>query len=163
MKGDRERCLEAGMDDYVAKPVQPDELFTAVEAVATGTGDADRAARPVMAAPAAASIDELRGRFAGDEALLREIVELFLAATPALLDGLRGSIERGDAAAVARDAHALRGSVSHFGAAAAVDAANELEAMARSEDLTRAPGALRALEAALADLEPVLAALRDGA
>ncbi|MGH7556150.1 MAG: response regulator, partial [Longimicrobiales bacterium] len=167
MKGDRERCLEAGMDDYVAKPVQPGDLFDAVEANATravASGPSSAAVPPpaqtstVASLPTAAA--DLRRRFDGDQALLREIVDLFLDDTPTLLEQLRASIQRGDHGAVEREAHMLKGSVSHFGATAAVDAARQLEGMGRAGDLSQATAALSALESALSELMPVLVGLR---
>jgi signal transduction histidine kinase/DNA-binding response OmpR family regulator/HPt (histidine-containing phosphotransfer) domain-containing protein len=215
LKGDRERCLEAGMDGYVAKPVQPGELFDAVETIAASRGVSElrsdgeappsrpaimgngpparrggdsaaersrpaaarpepraparrggdsgaersrpEAARPEPRAPAAADV---RRRFHDDQALLREIVDLFLAATPPVLDRLRAAIQRSDHAAVEREAHLLKGSVSNFEAEAAVDAARRLENMGRTGDLSQATHALSALEAALEELMPVLVGLR---
>ena len=89
MKGDRERCLAAGMDGYVAKPIQPDELLRVL-------GDLVPAATDVPAAPAENALDPAGAleRAAGDTVLLRELVELFLGDCPRMLAEIREAITR---------------------------------------------------------------------
>jgi PAS domain S-box-containing protein len=170
MKGDRERCLQAGMDDYVSKPVQPRELH---EAIARVAGDR-RAGRPA-AGPRreGKSFDRagLLARLDGDGALLRQMVRLFLKAYPPLVAEVRAAIRAGDAARLYEAAHKLRGSVGNFGAAACVTAAQRLEEVVRAG----APGAggvsplsdtaaavADELEAALQHLDAELTELVDG-
>jgi HPt (histidine-containing phosphotransfer) domain-containing protein len=96
-------------------------------------------------------------RLGGDEQLLREIASLFLAEYPALIDAIRSAVQRRDAHALERSAHALKGSVSNFDASAAVNAAFQLESIGRSGNLEHANAALEQLEAAFSDLKPILA------
>jgi HPt (histidine-containing phosphotransfer) domain-containing protein len=102
------------------------------------------------------------GRAGGDAGVLREVAALFLDSYPAELAALRAAVARGDGPAVRCAAHALKGSVSTFGAPEAVEAAGRLEEMGRAGDLGGAREACAALEAALARLGPPLAAVRDG-
>jgi PAS domain S-box-containing protein len=157
MKGDRERCLAAGMDGYVSKPVRPDELGQAIDAVLP----------PAPAPPAAPDVDgaalldrtEALRRVAGDARLLRELVGLFLGDCPRLLDALRAALARGDAGQVRIAAHTLKGSLLCFAAGPAALAAQHLEALAARGDLTGAADAADALTREIDRLRPVLAAL----
>jgi PAS domain S-box-containing protein len=163
LKGDRERCLAAGMDGYVCKPIQSQQLFEAIADVVSGGAAAGPAAPPVS--PAAEVLDkaEALGRVGDDVELLKELVGLFLESCPRQLAELRQAVARRDAPALRRTAHALKGAVGIFGARAAVAAAQRLETMGRAEDLTHADAACAALEEALARLEPALADLVAGA
>jgi PAS domain S-box-containing protein len=146
LKGDRERCLEAGMDGYVAKPIRPEELFRAIEETATHPVEEvlDRA--------------ELVRRFGGSLRLLREVAADFLKDYPSQLAGLRQALDRQDSRGVELHAHSLKGAVGNFAATAVVEAARRLEAMGRCGDLRESEGAYRELEAAMDRLRPALAA-----
>jgi len=98
-------------------------------------------------------------RVGGDTPLLKEIAQLFLEDYPKVLAELRIALGKGDAKAVERTAHGLKGSVANFGARTAVDAASRIEGMGHDRQLTDAPAVLHALEAALAALKPELEAL----
>jgi two-component system, sensor histidine kinase and response regulator len=98
-------------------------------------------------------------RVGGDAELLREIADLFLDDYPNVLVELRAAAERGDAKAVERTAHSLKGSVANFGARSAVDAAFRIESMGRDRELSEVAQVLQTLEVALAELRPELEAL----
>jgi len=98
-------------------------------------------------------------RVGGDAELLQEIAQLFLDEYPRVLDQLRDALSRGDARAIERTAHGLKGSVSNFGAPAAVEAARMIEAMGRAQQVEEVGQVLRTLELALAALRPELEAL----
>ena len=106
MKGDRERCLEAGMDDYLAKPLRPEELDTVLE-------------RWLGHAPAVeALIDDARMRTFRDDYpdIVGQLLDLFLSSTPPLLAELRDAVDAGDDDALKRTAHKLKGSCQNIGA-----------------------------------------------
>lgn len=115
-----------------------------------------------MSAPlteSAVDRDLALSRVGGDIELLKEIAVLFLDEYPKVLQELHSAIVRGDAKAVERTAHGLKGSVSNFGAKAAVEAARTLESMGRSHQLAGLDESIQALERALANLKPELQAL----
>jgi PAS domain S-box-containing protein len=161
MKGDRERCLQAGMDDYVAKPVRAQDLFDALARVAREV-DGDGPCSPSTAhRPPSTTVDEadLLDRVGGDRVLLREIARLFLDGAPRNLAELRGAIDRGDAATLHRQAHTLKGMAGQFGAAEAFEAALRLEIMGREGRLNEAGEACAELERAVGRLRQALARL----
>jgi PAS domain S-box-containing protein len=151
MTGDRERCLAGGMDGYTTKPLKPETLMDALE------GRLGPCAAPA-ASPApdhpkvSARLFDLKGlleRLDQDRDLLAELAELFLSEAPALLEAVRAAVARGDAQAVDRAAHKLKGSVGNFGASETQEAALALELMGRAGDLGGAPAALDRLDRAL--------------
>jgi CheY-like chemotaxis protein len=147
MKGDRERCLEAGMDGYVAKPLQPEALFAAIEKT-------DAAASPPEEAPF--DLEDVLKQFGDDRELLQEVVGVFLEACPGWQADIKAAIAAGDAAKLKLAAHTLKGAVSHFGAEPAYQAAHRLEQMATAGTLAEAPAAYTALEQALVHLQAAL-------
>jgi signal transduction histidine kinase/DNA-binding response OmpR family regulator len=160
LKGDRERCLEAGMDGYVSKPIQPHELNEAIRRVAPEATEAG------PSSPAGAADDmnlaEALARVGDDAELLAEIAGLFLDECPKQMAELRAAVARGDCPVVQRLAHTIRGSVGAFGARAACEAAQRLETMGKERDMTHAEEARVALEEAVARLRPALIALKNG-
>ena len=180
MKGDRERRLAAGMDGYISKPVQVQELLAAIVSLAPahvrpvdkaqGDGAAPAApGRAVEAEPAEPVFDRdvALDRVEGDLELLQEIVGIFFEETPALLGQIKAAIANRDARALERAAHTLKGSVGTCGARAAAAAALRLEMMGRGGGqgqalpLQDAEAAYAELEREIGRLEPALAALRE--
>jgi CheY-like chemotaxis protein len=159
MKGDRERCLEAGMDDYISKPIQPEELFKLI-------GELMSAPRqPAAQAPgqgiqaAVFNQAEALELVEGDQELLAELVELFSGDCPRLLTEIRQSIAHSEGPSLERAAHALRGSASNFGAKGVVALAQQLEEMGRDAHLAEAGPLSVSLEAEVGRLNAALGAL----
>jgi len=143
LKGDRERCLEAGMDDYLSKPIETQKLFDVVETAARKSERATRNGRPHIRA---LDIDALLKSFDGDLELVLMLARVFADSSPCQLSELYEAVALGDAEALERGAHALKGSVANFRAEAAVDAAARLEQLARTGDLSTADSALAMLD-----------------
>jgi two-component system sensor histidine kinase/response regulator len=99
---------------------------------------------------------EALARLDGDQELFEELARIFLREAPEILQRLHDALERGDAEAVAIEAHSMKGSVSNFGAATATEAALAIERMGREKNLSGAPEALRRLEEILDMLRPAL-------
>jgi two-component system sensor histidine kinase/response regulator len=152
MKGDRERCLEAGMDGYVSKPVEAEELFQAIERIGDD-GRRDDATHAVLDREAVVR------RVGGDTELLLETVKTFNGESAELLREIRRSIASGDAAHLARAAHSLKGALGTLAASAAANAALALEVMAREGDLSRAEESWRVLDREMVALRGALAVL----
>jgi PAS domain S-box-containing protein len=152
MKGDRERCLAAGMDGYVSKPLQAEALYAAVEGGPTAPAFSDEPSSGEL-------LDEsaIRRNF-GDDAFFRDVAGAFLESCPAWQAEIRSAVASGDAAKLRLAAHTLKGAVSHFGARPVYDAADRLEQLALSGSLHEAPAACAALEAALPRLQEALRA-----
>jgi two-component system sensor histidine kinase/response regulator len=151
MVGDRERCLESGMDDYLSKPIRARELLAAIEKVIAGQPPSD-GKHAESSIDWAAALDRLQG----DRELLEELVGVIRQEAPRLLAEVRDAVDRGDAAALRLSAHTLKGSLGNFAAARAVEAARRLELMAKQGDLSDAQPALVALEHELSRFLPEL-------
>ncbi len=156
MKGDRERCLEAGMDDYIAKPIQTRELFQAIERLTAVPSRSEVPATEPNPPGAVIDLQAALSSVGGDAALLRELIGLFLDSCPGLLQEIRDAAAAGDPTRVKRAAHTIKGSVGYFSAPAAVVAAQQVERMGRDNDLTGLEEAYRTLEAEIEHLRPIL-------
>jgi PAS domain S-box-containing protein len=161
MKRDRDRCREAGMDGYLAKPIQPQELYAALETIVAGRASI----APVNDAPAFPENvwdkGALLGRVEGDPKLLRNIVEIFLAECPRMMEAIRTAMAEGDATRLHREAHNLKGATGNLGAGDARHAAAVLESLAVEGELASAEHAYRALEKELDRLKAALLSLCD--
>jgi signal transduction histidine kinase/CheY-like chemotaxis protein/putative methionine-R-sulfoxide reductase with GAF domain/HPt (histidine-containing phosphotransfer) domain-containing protein len=154
MKEDQERCLEAGMDGYLSKPVSSERLYDAIARFSSPNRDGDVAllAASPQGEETTTEIDlaaamEVVG---GDGELLREAVGLFLEQDyPRQLRDLREGLERQDAQTVKAAAHGLKGSLGSFGGRAARDLALRLETMGREGKLSGAQSVLEEFEAAV--------------
>jgi signal transduction histidine kinase/DNA-binding response OmpR family regulator len=178
MRGDRERCLAAGMDGYLTKPIRPralDEVLDQYVAQKRETGNAHEQAGAVHEQTAKTlshtsrtlkqeSIDghELLERVGGDREFLTELVSLFREDGPKQLDKIRTALEKNDPEDVLRSAHSLRGTLANLAAQPAADLAAEIEHASKSEDLTRAKAAFQNLDLELPRVIDALSVICEG-
>jgi len=148
MQGDRERCLSAGMDDYISKPLDR-KLLLALLAQLAAAPRALPAAPPLLRSAGILPIpprEKLLEELDGDEDLLERMAELYGSNTPRLVEGVRDAVRRGDPSEVAAGAHGLLSTLGAFGATAAYRLASRLEEFGRREDLTSADELFEELE-----------------
>jgi PAS domain S-box-containing protein len=160
MNGDRERCLAAGMDGYLSKPIHRVELARALAEFFPPETDQDEAPAPVLREFDRGALLECLG---GREAVLREVIDLFLVEAPRVTRKLYEAVDRGDAPAVQESAHSLKGMVASLAAPAAARSAARLETLARDGDLSAATAILTDLQRHLDALRPELVKARQEA
>jgi two-component system, sensor histidine kinase and response regulator len=156
MQGDRERCLEAGMDGYVSKPIRAQELYETIEQLLESAPAPAPQAHTPSQVRTVFDREAALGRVDGDVDLLREIVVLFLADWPRALTALREALAAEDATTLTQTAHAMKGAMGSLGALAARDAAQRLEELGQHSAFAQASSVLAVLEDAIAHLIPVL-------
>ena len=152
IKGDRERCLDAGMDEYVSKPIDSDKLFNAIERL---TGDQGKPGTTEDLAP---GLDQelLLEAFDGDWDFLKEVVDVFLSDYPGLLDNLRRAHKDGESDTLMRAAHSLKGMLKNFQADSAAEIAFDLEKKGREDTFDGVPKAIENLAAKVTQLDQTL-------
>jgi signal transduction histidine kinase/CheY-like chemotaxis protein/HPt (histidine-containing phosphotransfer) domain-containing protein len=151
--GDEERCLVAGMDGYVSKPIQPAYLWEVLASVLSATPPAP-AEEPVP--EKVVDEDTLLERCGGDPDLAREIIRMYLEEYPKLLSEIRAALAGHDAVLLHRTAHTLKGAAGNFGAARVVAAALRLEERGAAAHFEDAAEDCRELEIALERLHDIL-------
>jgi two-component system, sensor histidine kinase and response regulator len=150
MKGDRERCMAAGMDGYLSKPISPQELddvldqYVALDRPATPAGGASHSQE-----------DPIRGkdlleRIDGDRALLSELLVLLREDSTEQINTAHSAILRGDTTTLRRVGHALKGALANLAAPTAASIAGELESMGTDGEIVEAAITLARLEEELA-------------
>lgn len=184
MKGDRERCLAAGMDGYLSKPIKGHEMIALIESLTAGAASATpQHAAPEAASPLAAvaspmpppasrestptvdaSVFDLplaMKRCDSRQAMLRSMVESFFQDVDTLFPQMRSALARGDAVEVGHLGHRLKGTVVYLGANRATEAAERVEQSVRTGGQSAdAEDAINALERECEILGQALAAYR---
>jgi len=166
MKGDRERCLSAGMDSYVSKPIQPSALADAIDGVLAGAGGTPPApgvgeSPPPAAAPQKKTdLGKALRCVGGDPQALVRIAEVFLDNAPNLMSDIAQAIAEDDAQKLQHGAHTLKGSVALFGDANVIELAQKLETAGRQKALADAQATFEALTREMARLTAALESLR---
>jgi PAS domain S-box-containing protein len=155
LKGDRERCLANGMDEYISKPVRAEELLNLIESVTANSRPTDTA---VEATRAIIDWNLALERVDGDAALLGDLAKLFCEEYPKMLEAVQEAVSGKDAERLERAAHTLKGSVGALGAQEACEAALKLERIARAGDLDDAEEAYEVLVQTIERLKVVLEA-----
>ncbi len=166
MRGDREACLEAGMDDYLSKPVRSAELFAVLEKYAQAEADdapGGGVATPSVSGEADLNLfdrEQFRKEFS-DPGLMRQLIDLFAEETAGSLKEAQQAIEDKNAADLHAAGHALKGTLGNYCAGNALRSANALDELGRGEDLAKASSLLADCVRDTAELHAALIEFRD--
>ncbi|MEQ8791778.1 MAG: ATP-binding protein [Pirellulaceae bacterium] len=189
MKGDRQRCLESGMDAYVNKPIVAKQLFQAIDEVQSlarpsttsteqdastiaggdsppNTSETDGMPVPqsvgveAEAADAAVDWDAALEHTGGDADMLLQLVDIFLVEYSRMLDDVRQARDAQDGPRLTRAAHSMKGSLSYFAAQSAYEVARLLEEAGKQRTFEQADGLIDALASNLEQLTPELEAFK---
>jgi two-component system, sensor histidine kinase and response regulator len=164
MKGDRERCMEAGMDGYVSKPINGEVLEITIATIMREQRDGIPVnSSPVPevhaspASPMAWDMADTLERLGGDEKLLQEVLEIFLQEVPRHMTSLKQAILEGNASDTEEISHTLKGELGYLGIPQVSLRAAELEELGRKSDLRLAEGLYLMFES---EISQVLTAVR---
>jgi signal transduction histidine kinase/CheY-like chemotaxis protein/HPt (histidine-containing phosphotransfer) domain-containing protein len=153
MTGDRARCLAAGMDGFITKPITPEEVDAAILAALNDTSKVDRDIGADKHQEKAMEGSELPWdlsmtleQLGGDETLLQEVIDIFLEEAPKHLAALRLAVEQGIAQTVETTAHTLKGEFGYLCVPGISQRASQIEEMGRSNDIRGAAGLLPQFE-----------------
>jgi CheY-like chemotaxis protein len=167
MQGDKERCIAAGMDGYLTKPIRPRALDEVLEKyifqkklsiACEGTPTASAPPPPVSELVLMDGQDLLE-RIGHDREFLTELVNLFRKDGPKQLDKIKRGLDKKDAGEVVRGAHSLRGTLANLSARSAADLGAQIEHAGKSDDLPRAKALTESLELEMARVLDSLSAL----
>jgi CheY-like chemotaxis protein/HPt (histidine-containing phosphotransfer) domain-containing protein len=158
MTGDREKCIEAGMDDYVSKPIKPEALYSVINKVARKSQIKKEQKRTPPSqdsktfSPKTFDLSGAMETVLGNEDLFQEIAGMFIEICPDYIAKIKEGIAGNDAGILARGAHSLKGAVGNFGANEAYEAAYRLEKSGKEGKMAKAEEGLADLERALNEL-----------
>ncbi len=158
MQGDRERCLQSGMDGYLPKPIDVDELIATVERFGGGGPWKPVASSPYQGDDSVFDERAALSYSGGDRRLLKTVVKLFRSEYPSALLRINRALRRRDSEALRLAAHGLKGGIATVGASAGRQAAAEIEQAARSQRFEEAERASARLRHELERLEEAFAA-----
>jgi len=160
MKGDREKCLAEGMDDYVPKPINAENLFEVIEKLTYGLQDKKKPSPPQKTDETVFEdvfdLSKALEVVVGKKELFYEIADMFLENLPENIAKIKEIIAAGDASALEKAAHSLKGSVGNFGAKRAYEAAYRMEMFGSDGRPAEAKDAMPELEKTFNELESAM-------
>ncbi|RJP33860.1 MAG: response regulator [Candidatus Omnitrophota bacterium] len=140
MKGDCERCLSAGMDAYIAKPIKATELYETLDRLLHQPQNQDHPTEPIL------DKEHLFMEYGDDKELLNELIHLFMQESESHISIIQKAITDRDSQALEREAHSLKGSASNFASPLTVASALALEQLGKQGDFTNADQAFHELK-----------------
>lgn len=148
MKTDKDQCLAAGMDAYLTKPIQREQLLETVERFASLHTPGKRSPREVNEVSSHLAFDPegLLDRLGGDRDLYARIIDLFLANVPQRVQHLKDAMTSGNASQIHLEAHALKGAAANMAAGTLQNIFEQIEHAGRSQDLDRVRSLLGPME-----------------
>ena len=164
MKEDRKRCLDAGMNDYLAKPVQPDELAKVISRWIPGNDGTPKVQTAAKIVKQGLGFDgaALLERLEGDEKIYEEVIALFLEDVPGQIRCLQEAVSGGDVAMAERQAHTLKGASGNVGAMGLQKVALEIEKACKEGNLKEAIKMLDMIKAEFEELKKTLGSQKGG-
>ena len=166
MEGDRERCIAAGMDTYVSKPIRPAELLETLQQISSPDGSSP-VMKPMPATEESGSSSilnrqELLDRLEGNQELCREVLEIFRKQYPKMMSAIEAAVVQKDAEELYSVAHALRGAAANVSAISVSTQASLLEQAGRTKDLSNVEQWHASLQKEVNRLEQVLSKMVKG-
>ncbi|MBN1580478.1 MAG: PAS domain S-box protein [Anaerolineae bacterium] len=161
LEGDRERCLAAGMDDYISKPFRPQDLFAAIRRQVKSQERTERGQEPIPSEEPAIDIPDALDRLGGDRPFFVELASMLLREAEKSLPQMEEVIAQGDADALMRLAHSLKGAAASLSAGPVQTVAFQLEKMGREARLDDAPATLDLLARKVKELRYAVRRLSD--
>jgi signal transduction histidine kinase/CheY-like chemotaxis protein/HPt (histidine-containing phosphotransfer) domain-containing protein len=140
MKGDRERFLEAGMDEYVSKPIRVEELFESIEKVLASPAKTDPTTR--LSLDRAVAFTKVRNK----PELLKDLIRIFLEDGPKYMDDMKKGLSNRDGRALSLAGHTIKGSSSYLGAEVVNKLAARIEVLGSEGKFDEAAGAVADME-----------------
>ena len=158
MTGDREKCIAAGMDEYVSKPIKPEALYSVIDKVARKSqgAKAQKRTQPSQGSktfsPTTFDLSDAMETVLGNKDLFREIAGMFLENCSDYIVRIKKGITENDGGVLEREAHSLKGAIGNFGAREAYEVAHRLEKLGKEREMAMAAEELSNLESALKEL-----------
>lgn len=149
LKGDREKCIDAGMNDYIPKPVNPKVIVEVIDRWLNGSSVSRKGKMTLQTATSRKEVfnwELMIRRMMGDEDLALAVIEAFLEDTPRQIIALKEALDKGDASQVRRRGHTIKGAAGSVSALSLMEVASQMERAGESGDLCQSAGILETIK-----------------